>query len=165
MFILACNFYTKGFCDEIESSKKNDSSVFRNNFFFSTKFYLWYYPRIRKNWNFFFWKIFRCFFRRLACNPCAISAWRTRGFCDREFEKGFYILKWFSFFRSFSFSMEFRLIVVFEEKLELYFETFLKDVRSQQSRLDEGILWWDRRLEKDSVIFFWFNLFLLRIFR
>lgn len=131
MFILACNFYTKGFCDEIEGSKKNDSSVFRNNFFFSTKFDLWYYPRIRKNWNFFFWKIFRCFFRRLACNPCTISAWRTRGFCDRGFEKGFYILKWFSFFRSFSFSMEFRLIVVFEEKLELYFETFLKDVRSQ----------------------------------
>lgn len=27
--------------------------------------------------------------------------------------------------------MEFRLIVIFEEKLELYFETFLKDVRSQ----------------------------------
>lgn len=27
--------------------------------------------------------------------------------------------------------MEFRLIVVFEEKLELYFETFLEDVRSQ----------------------------------
>lgn len=132
MFILACNFYTKGFCDEIKGSKKNDSSVFRNNFFFFLRNLIYDIIRgLGKIGIFFFWKIFRCFFRRLACNPCTISAWRTRGFCDRGFEKGFYILKWFSFFRSFSFSMEFRLIVVFEEKLELYFETFLKDVRSQ----------------------------------